>query len=72
VKLLAGSHVLTIAAASGDTFDAPTGSTTQTLAVTGQGIVCQYSAAARVWYVSSDDLPLAALDTRYAQNVNAA
>lgn len=70
VKLLVGANPLTVATSSGDTFDSPAASTSQTLTVTGQGIVCQYSAAAAIWYVSSDDLPLAALDARYAQNVD--
>lgn len=72
VKLLAGTNALTVAAAAGDVFDQAGGATTQTLTITGQGIVAQYSITGAIWYVASDDLPLAQLDARYNLVVNAA
>lgn len=71
VKLLAGANALTIAAAARDVFDKAGGAATRTLTITGQGVVAQYGASAGVWYVSSDDLPLAQLDARYLTTLSA-
>lgn len=65
VKFLAGSNTVSVVTSAGDVFDKAGGSTTQALTITGQGIIAQYDASAGIWYVSSDDLPLAQLDARY-------
>lgn len=70
VKLLAGSNTATVAAGAGDVFDQAGGATTKTLTIPGQGMVAQYDASAGIWYVSSDDLPLAQLDARYLTTIS--
>lgn len=60
-----GTNTVTIAAAGSDVFNKTSGSTTLTLTLVNQGVQLQYSAFSAVWYVFSDDIPLAGLDSRY-------
>lgn len=66
VKLVAGSNAITLQAGGSDVFNIAGGPSSLTLTVLDQGVLAQYSASAGVWYVQSDDLPLAQLDQRYA------
>lgn len=54
-----------ITCGAGDAFDHTGGATVITLLLYNQGLICQYSAAARLWYVTGDDIPLSQLDGRY-------
>lgn len=54
VKKVAGSNNVTVATGAGDVFNVAGGPTTWTLALVGQGIIAQYSAAAAIWYILSD------------------
>ena len=67
VKLvkLSGSNTVTIACSGPDKFN-DDATTTATLKLLNQGMIAQYQASIGVWYIQSDDLPLAALDTRYS------
>jgi hypothetical protein len=67
VKMIAvaASNTVTVAASGTDVFDVAGGTTTRTLSMLNQGLVLQYGAAAGIWYVQADDLPLADLDARY-------
>jgi hypothetical protein len=58
-------HNVTIAASGTDVFNKARGSATATLSLPGQTQLYQYNAALGVWYITTDDLPLAQLDTRY-------
>lgn len=63
-KLDASTNLVTITAASGDVFNKTGGSASLTLTLTNQLVSLQYSAAAHIWYVTGDDMPLGALDSR--------
>ena len=67
VKMVAtaGGHTVTVTASGTDVFDIAGGTATRVLSLLNQGIVLQYGAAAGIWYVQADDLPLADLDLRY-------
>jgi hypothetical protein len=67
VKMVAtaAGHTVTVAASGTDVFDVAGGTATRVLSLLNQGLVLQYGAAAGIWYVKADDLPLADLDTRY-------
>lgn len=61
----AGGHTVTAAAGAGDVFNVAGGNATLTLSLLNQGVLLEYAAAAAVWYVTADDLPLSQLDLRY-------
>jgi hypothetical protein len=63
-KLVKGSSAVTITAGGADAFN-DDATTARTLSLLNQAITMQYSSAAGVWYVLSDDLPLSQLDARY-------
>ena len=46
-------------------FNTASGGTTLSLSLLNQGVPLQYAATPALWYVTSDDLSLAQLDTRY-------
>jgi len=54
VKKVAGSNNVTVATGAGDVFNVAGGPTTWTLALVGQAIIAQYSAAAAIWYIFGD------------------
>lgn len=65
-KIVAGTNVLNLALGGSDVFNVAGGSTTGSLAAgTKQALIAQYNAASAIWYVTSTDLPLSDLDTRY-------
>jgi hypothetical protein len=59
-------NTLTVAVSGIDHFTTAGGATTTTASLTGQAGIAQYDAAAHVWVVQSDDLPLSQLDGRFA------
>lgn len=54
IKKVAGSNNVTVATGAGDVFNVAGGPTTWTLALVGQSIIIQYSAAAAIWYILGD------------------
>ena len=66
-----GTNVVTLACGGSDVFNKASGSTSGTLTLASQGILVQYKASSAIWYVLSDDLPLAQLDLRYLPVVGA-
>jgi hypothetical protein len=72
VKLViqGGTNAVTVAPGTGDAFNVAGATAPLTLPLPGQGIILQYDLAAALWYVQDDDLPLAALDTRYANVID--
>jgi hypothetical protein len=58
-----GSNTTTIACSGSDVLNKYGGSTTMALTLSGQGATVAYRSG--VWLITSDDLPLAQLDTRY-------
>jgi hypothetical protein len=62
-----GSNSVTFNTGGGsDVFNKTGGVTTGTLTLLNQAIMLQYASSTSIWYVQSDDLPLAQLDLRYA------
>lgn len=61
----ASSRAVTIAAGGSDAFNVAGGSVALTLTYLLQGMILQYSAAAALWYLIADDVPLSGTDTRY-------
>lgn len=59
------TNATTIITQGSDVFDKAAGSTTASLLLSGQGKIFQYQSSTHIWYISSDDLPLSALDSRY-------
>jgi hypothetical protein len=70
IKMIAtsGSNTVTFNAGGSDVFNKASGVTTGTLSLLNQAIMLQYAASTSIWYVQSDDLPLAQLDGRYPQS----
>lgn len=64
-KIDSSTNTVTITCLNGDVFNKAAGSTVATLYLQNQSLTLQYSATARIWYVTYDDLPLSQLDTRY-------
>lgn len=65
-KIDSSSYVVTVAAGGSDVFNVAGGSTSLSLSLQYQGVQLQYKASGAIWYVVSTDVPLGALDTRYA------
>lgn len=61
-----GANTATINAGGGDYFNKNGGSTSYVLSLTNQAVILQYNAASHSWLVQSNNLPLSALDARYA------
>jgi hypothetical protein len=62
-----GTNAVTVTCGGADVFNKTGGVTTGTLSLANQAFVLQYDAAAAVWTVLADDLPLSALDGRYTK-----
>ena len=62
----ASGHTATLLCGGSDVFN-DDGTTSIVLSLVNQGVIAQYSAADAAWYVQADDLPLPALDGRYAE-----
>lgn len=60
-----GSNTVSLALGGSDVFNKSGGSTSGTLTLVNQAILLQYKSSGAIWYVVSDDLSLAALDSRY-------
>jgi hypothetical protein len=70
VKVISvGSNVLTVQCQGSDVLNKTGGSTSITLALLNQGVIFQYKSSLSIWYITADDLPLAALDSRYSGGV---
>lgn len=63
-KIDSSANLVTIACAGSDVFNKSGGVTSGTLTLQNQAITCQYNAG--IWYVTSADLSLSALDTRFS------
>jgi hypothetical protein len=63
-----GVNALTVASGSGDVFDVADGATTESLTLLYQGVICQYSATPKIWYITSEAFGLPELDQRYVQS----
>jgi hypothetical protein len=61
-----GSNAVTIACGGSDVFNRTSGGTSLTLSYANQGVVLEYAATGAIWTVVADDLPLSALDSRFA------
>lgn len=59
------ANAVTVACGGSDVFNKTSGATSLTLPMLAQGVLLQYKATGAIWYVISDDLPLAQLDSRY-------
>ena len=66
IVIYGAGHNVTVAAGGTDVFNKPGGAATATLSLPGQTQFYQYNADLGVWYITTDDLPLAQLDARYA------
>lgn len=68
VKMIAvsGTNTVTIARGGTDVFNKAGGSTSLSLSLLNQGAILQYAASSGIWYVQSTDVPLSALDARFA------
>jgi hypothetical protein len=60
-----GSNTVTVVAGGSDIFNKAGGSTTLTLQLVNQSVILQYASSGAIWYVTSDDLPLTQIDTRF-------
>jgi hypothetical protein len=60
----------TVACGGTDVFNKTGGGTSLTLSLTAQGAIFQYQASGGIWFITSDDLPLSQLDTRYTSVYN--
>lgn len=65
VKLVVSGNTLNLALTGSDKFNVTGGSTTGTLTLTNQGIICE-SDGSSIWTVTADDIPLSQLDSRYS------
>ncbi len=63
IKLTTAGNTLTLTLGGSDVFNKAGGSTSGSLTLTNQGIVCLYSGG--IWYVVADDLSISSLDARY-------
>jgi trimeric autotransporter adhesin len=61
-----GTNTVTVNRGGSDVFNKAGGATSLTLTLANQAVLLQYAATPAIWYVLSDDLPLGALDLRYA------
>lgn len=68
VKMIiqASGHTVTIARGGTDVFNKTGGGTSLTLSLLNQAMILQYKSSTGIWYVTSDDLALSQLDSRYA------
>jgi len=58
-----GTNTVTITTGGSDVYNKSGGGTSLTLSLLNQGVLLEYVSG--IWYIISDDLPLAALDNRY-------
>lgn len=56
----------TVVTAGTDVYNRAGGPTSASLLITGQAMTAQYQASTGIWYIQSNDTPLAGLDLRYA------
>jgi hypothetical protein len=66
----ASGHTVTFSCGGSDVLNKAGGLTTGTLSLINQGVLLQYFAGTAIWYVQSDDLPLASLATAYGSAPN--
>lgn len=63
--LQGGTNTVTVTCGGTDVFNRTSGATSLTLTLLAQGVLLEYTAAAGVWTVVADDIPLSQLDLRF-------
>lgn len=66
------TNTVTVNTSGSDTFNKSGGAIAYTLSLSGQGATFQYRHSTGIWIITSDDTPLAQLDSRYIQSGAAA